>query len=57
MKRRMAEISYRDDTATAVIAFEELYELHDIVERGPNWNTIERVVVTLNLTSVEPVTD
>ena len=55
--RWMAEISYRDGTPTAVIAFEELFELHDIVEHGPNWNTIERIVVTLNLSSVESMTE
>ena len=31
-----------------VIAFEELHDLHEIVERGPDWNEIERIVVTLN---------
>jgi hypothetical protein len=55
IKRWMAEISYNDDKPTDVVAFEELFELQDIVERGPNWNTIEQIVVTLNLSSVEPV--
>lgn len=27
---------------------EELFEIHDLVERGPDWNTIEKVVVILN---------
>jgi hypothetical protein len=54
MKRWMAEIYYRTDRPTNVVEFEELVELHDLVEMGPNWNEIERIVVVLNLTSTEP---
>jgi hypothetical protein len=53
-KRWMAEITYRTGRAPLVEQFEELYELHDIVETGPNWNEIEQIIVTLNLSSVEP---
>jgi len=28
--------------------FEEIEDLHDIIERGPDWNAIERIDVTLN---------
>ena len=28
--------------------FEELEELHSLIERGPDWNTIETIVVRLN---------
>ena len=35
-----------------MVTFEELFELHDIIERGPNWNTIEHIIVTLNIPSV-----
>jgi hypothetical protein len=28
--------------------FEELNELHDIIERGPDWNTIEGIFIRLN---------
>ncbi|HEX9231344.1 MAG TPA: hypothetical protein VF869_05520 [Jatrophihabitantaceae bacterium] len=49
----MAEITYRTGRTMAVVAFEELRELHDIVERGPNWNEIDQIVVTLNLSSVK----
>lgn len=28
--------------------FEQLEDLHDIIERGPNWNTIETIVIRLN---------
>jgi hypothetical protein len=53
-KRWMAEITYRDGTEPQVVAFEEIADLHDIVERGPNWNAIEQIVVTLNLSSAKP---
>jgi hypothetical protein len=53
-KRWMAEIVYNDGRTTAVHAFEELLELHDLVEMGPNWNTIDRIVITLNTPSVSP---
>ncbi len=36
--------------------FEELEELHDIVERGPDWNTIDRIVVTLARKTAEKLT-
>jgi hypothetical protein len=53
-KRWMAEIFYNDGSETEIVAFEELHELHHLVEMGPNWNTIERIVITLNLSSAEP---
>ena len=52
--RWMAEIFYNDSSGPDVIAFVELRDLHDIVEMGPNWNTIERIVITLNLSFVLP---
>jgi hypothetical protein len=54
MLRWMAEISYRDERKPAVVAFEELDELHDIIELGPNWNDIDQIVVTLNRSSAQP---
>ena len=45
--RWMAEISYLDGNQQT-IAFEELEDLDEIVERGPDWNTIEKIVITLN---------
>jgi hypothetical protein len=52
----MAEITYRDGTEPLVVTFEEIADLHDIVEDpfGPDWNLIEQIVVTLNLSSVDP---
>jgi len=32
----------------AVVVFEELEQLDEIVERGPDWREIENIVVTLN---------
>jgi len=45
--RWMAEISYLDGTQECV-AFEELEDLDEIVERGRDWNTIDKIVITLN---------
>jgi hypothetical protein len=53
-KRWMAEVYYHSDRATDVVDFEELADLHDIVEMGPNWNEIKHIVVTLNRNSAEP---
>jgi hypothetical protein len=47
-KRWHAEIVYNDDTPTDAVEFEELDELQDLVERGPDWNTIDKIIVTLN---------
>ena len=53
-KRWMAEITYRDGTKPLFIEFDEIADLHDIVEMGPNWIFIEQIVVTLNRSSAEP---
>jgi hypothetical protein len=53
-QRWMAEITYTDGTPPEVVAVEELFELQEIIERGSNWNVIERIEVTLNIPSVEP---
>jgi hypothetical protein len=45
---------YRDEREPLVEQFEELCELQDIVELGPNWNDIEQIVVTLNRSSAIP---
>ena len=53
--RWMAEIHYRIgqvDGADAVdlvtVSFEEVEDLDEIIERGPDWNTIDQIVITLN---------
>jgi hypothetical protein len=52
--RWMAEIHYNNGEPLEVVAFEELVELHNIVELGPDRNTIDQIVVTLNRPSVTP---
>jgi hypothetical protein len=46
--RWMAEITYRNGRKPLLEQFEELHQLHDIVEHGPDWNEIEQIIVTLN---------
>jgi hypothetical protein len=64
-QRWMAEIHYRDGadlvapngtvhTNPQIVAFEEIADLHSIVNRGPDWNDIERIVITLNRASRDP---
>ena len=52
MKRWMAEISYRTERDTDVITFEEIEELHTIIELGPDWHDI--VQITLNRPVLQP---
>jgi hypothetical protein len=45
--RWKATIYYRTATGTVDIThdFDEIADLHDLVERGPHWDTIERIVI------------
>lgn len=45
--RWRAVIHYRSQHGTCDVEhqFEELCELHDLVERGPHWDCIERIEV------------
>jgi hypothetical protein len=45
--RWIARITYRHDDRDEprVVSFEELHELHDIIERGPNFYTIKDIVI------------
>jgi hypothetical protein len=45
--RWRAVIDFRNGSRT-VATIEEIEELHPIVERGPDWNTIDKIVITLN---------
>ncbi len=49
VKRWQATIFYRSDAGIVDVthALEEIEELHDLVERGPDWNTIEKIEITL----------
>jgi hypothetical protein len=52
--RWKTEILFRDGTED-IQTFEELAELQGIVERGPDWNEIDKIIITLNLRSDEPL--
>ena len=58
MTRWHATIFYRSDAGPVDVDhdFEELEELHDLVERGPDWNTIIQIIVTLARTTDEGLT-
>ena len=47
--RWKAVITYRIDTGLMDVehSFEEIEELHDIVEHDPDWNCIVSIVITL----------
>ena len=49
MKRWSAVIAYRSEAGPThrTVAIEELEELQEIVEQGPDWNTIISIAVTL----------
>lgn len=51
MKRWLAEIDYRaqGDVVTVQYDIDELEELQDLVERGPDWNSLIQIRVTLQL--------
>lgn len=48
MMRWYAEITYNTNAGLLDVAhaFEELEELHDIVERGPNFYAIKQIVIS-----------
>lgn len=48
-KRWLATITYRTDDGPVGVdhAIEEIEDLHDIVERGPNFYAIEKIEIVL----------
>lgn len=46
--RWVARVTYRHDDRDEVrlLSFEELHELHDIIEAGPNFYAISSIVIT-----------
>ncbi|MBV8664649.1 MAG: hypothetical protein JO107_16290 [Hyphomicrobiales bacterium] len=50
--RWQARITYRSELGSIDVdhAIEELSELHDLVERGPDWNAIVEIKITLDPT-------
>jgi len=51
--RWWAEITYRTDKGPCTVEYEmeELAELHDIIERGPDWNSVMDIRAKLNRTT------
>ena len=52
--RWMAEITYRTERPMDVVCFEEIEDLDEIIERGPDWHEIDQIVITLNRPALEP---
>ena len=48
--RWIAVVSYRSQNGLIEVDhhFEEISELDEIVERGPDWNTIDSITIRLN---------
>lgn len=48
LHRWIAKITYRHDDGDEmrIVSFEELHELHDIIEAGPNFYAIKDIIVT-----------
>jgi hypothetical protein len=46
--RWMAEITYTTGRAVTVVKFEEIEDLDEIIEHGPDWCEIDQIVITLN---------
>ena len=59
LHRWVAVITYRRDYGdeSRMVSFEELHELHDIIECGPDFYAIHSIVITTNgrvpLTTIE----
>ena len=49
-KRWIMSITYRAENGPVVVDYDmdELSEVHDIVERGPNWNAIMDITIQLS---------
>ena len=48
--RWLAIVKYRTDVGVNEVdhQFDELFELHDLIERGPDWNCLEGIHIQLN---------
>lgn len=53
MKRWTANVIYRsaNGPVSVIHDIEELDEISDLVERGPDWNSIEKIEIILALVS------
>lgn len=54
--RWMAEITYNQGRPMQLATFEEIEDLDEIIESGPDWNEIEEIKITLNRPSALPRT-
>lgn len=46
--RWMAEVFYNTSRPPDIHKFEEIEDLDELIERGPDWNEIDQIVITLN---------
>ncbi len=53
--RWMVEMSYIDGREATVFAVEELEDVDEIVEHGPDWRTIDQIKITLNRCAIPDV--
>jgi hypothetical protein len=53
--RWMVEVSYRDGSSPLIFVVEELEDIDERIELGPDWHTIEQIVITLNRPAISPV--
>jgi hypothetical protein len=44
----MVEVRFRNGAAPWIFAAEELGEIYECIELGPDWRTIDQIVITLN---------
>jgi len=56
--RWKATIFYRTETGLCDVEhdIDELFELHDLVERGPHWDTIDLIEIRMPSPSFEDLT-
>lgn len=56
--RWKATLVYRTDNGPVDVEheFEEIEDLHDLVERGPDWNTLVKITIVLARVSTPSLT-
>ena len=56
--RWVASVTYRTDTGPLIVPYDlvEIEDLHDIVERGPHWDTIHRIEIVRRPGGGRPLT-
>jgi hypothetical protein len=46
--RWMVEVRFRDGASPWIFVVEELEQIDERIELGPDWRTIDQIVITLN---------